>query len=448
MKLSKFNMFFNISPNFTVIYNALHDSLVLVDKETERSLREGNLANIPSDSKEFKNLLRTGVLVEDNVDEDSLLQKKRLELSLSHKYMGLWLSLTNKCNLACKYCYQSTRALMEGEDLSPERWHKVYSYIIRKVKEGLKVITMTLYGGEPLLNPSMALRIIKDLDLLAQEFDVVSGVGLITNGTVYNDDVGEIFERVFQVQITIDGPREVHNERRPFKSGEGSFDVIFNNLVKIIDRHKTRVSLRVNVDEHNVDYVEDFINMLAELRLRDRIAGIDLSPVQPDQAVRYVPFKTSKNYYEYYINISRKIVDLLEYAVEKGFKIGRVITWWPCMCKLKQSYAVDEKLNLYYCPGFMYSPVGYIGYISQDDVVLVSAAKERIVTNIPSCAYNCKLGPVCYGGCVYLESLGIPVCPYILYGEEYLERLVRAYVLSRYREVIARAGDSGGRQGY
>lgn len=68
-------------------------------KKLNGRLEKGNLANIPSDSKEFKNLLRTGVLVEDNVDEDSLLQKKRLELSLSHKYMGLWLSLTNKCNL-------------------------------------------------------------------------------------------------------------------------------------------------------------------------------------------------------------------------------------------------------------------------------------------------------------------------------------------------------------
>jgi len=439
MKPSKFNIFFNLDHTFLIIYNSLYGSLVLIDRESGESLKKGDLFSVLGESENYRKLVDVGVIVEDDFDEDLYLKKMR-ESMFSRDFIAMFLSLTSRCNLACKYCYQSTRPLIEGGDLTFEKWRFIYNYIVKRVEDGAKVVSIALYGGEPLLNPTMAISITRDLDKLVREYSVKCEATLITNGTIYNENVEEVFDQVNTIQITLDGPREVHNERRPFKSGGGSFDTIFNNLLRIVDRHGKKTGLRVNVDEYNVNSTRDFIDMLVEYGLQSKIIAIDLSPVHPDQATKYTPFKTSRNYYEYYVNISRRIVELLEYAVEKGFKITKVFIKGPCLCMFKYGYGVDEELNIYLCPGFMYDTP--IGYFNNNDVTLTSRIKDEITTRDPQCIYNCKYGPMCYGGCIYLKSKGAPTCLRMLYGDEYLERLVRAYVFSRYREVIERARSS------
>ena len=439
MKLSKFNIFFNLDSTFLVLYNSLYGSLVLIDKKTGEFLKSGDLSSVLCEQEDYRKLLDVGVIVEDSLNEDLYLKRIR-DSMFSREFIAMFLSLTSRCNLACKYCYQSTRPLIEGEDLTPEKWRLIHNYIVKRVENGVRVVSIALYGGEPLLNPTMAVSIMRDLGKLTQEYTIKCEATLITNGTIYSESVEEVFDQAGTIQVTLDGPRDVHDKRRPFKSGEGSFKIIFDNLLKIVDRHGKKTGLRVNVDEYNVDSIWDFINMLVELGLQNKIIAIDLSPVHPDQATRYTPFKISRNYYEYYVSISRRIVELLEYAVEKGFKITKVFIKGPCLCMFKYGYGVDEKLNLYLCPGFMYDTP--IGYISNNSVTITSRIKDEVITSDPQCIYNCKYGPICYGGCVYLKSKGAPTCLRVLYGDDYLERLVRAYVFSRYREVIERARSS------
>jgi uncharacterized protein len=431
-------MFFNLDQDFLVLYNSLYGSLVLIDRETGEALERGDLPRILSESEAYKRLVDAGAIIEDDFDEDSYLKKLR-ESMFSGDFVSIFLSLTSKCNLACKYCYQSTRPQIEGEDLTEEKWRILYDYIVKRVEDGSKSVFIALYGGEPLLNPRTALRVIRDLDKLTREYGVRSEVGLITNGTIYSSDVEEIYEQVAVTQITIDGPREVHNERRPFKSGEGSFDTIFNNLLRIVDKHSGKVSLRVNVDEHNADYVNSFINTLADLGLQSKIVSLDITPVYPDQATRYKPFKVSKSYSEYYVEMARRTVELLEYAVNRGFRIAKIFVKGPCLCKFKYGCSIDENLNLYVCPAYIYErPIGRVSTsgLQWDPIIKEEASRD------PPCVYSCKYGPICYGGCIYLKSKAIPTCLRVLYGDEYLERLVRAYVFSRYREVIERERNS------
>ena len=440
VKISKFNMFFNLDPGFLILYNSLYGSLVLIDRDVGEALKKGDLTRVLNDSEVYKSLVDSGVLIEDDFDEDLYLRKLR-ESMFSGISLPVFLSLTSRCNLACKYCYQSTRPQIEGEDLTLDRWRILYDHILKKVEEGVKSVFIALYGGEPLLNPVVAMRIIRDLEELTREYSVQSEVGLITNGTIYNQDVEEIYDLVATTQITIDGPREIHDERRPFKSGEGSFDVIYSNLLKIVDKHSKKIAIRVNVDEHNINYIESFIDMLAEQGLQNKVTAFDVMPVYPDQATKYKPFKTPKTYSEYFLEMARETVRLLEYAVNRGFRISKIFVKGPCLCKFKYGCSIDEKLNVYICPAYIYNTP--IGFITSSSVEWGFNIKEE-ATRDPMCVYNCKYGPICYGGCIYLKSKGIPTCLRILYGEENLERLVRAYVFSRYREVIERARSNHG----
>lgn len=440
MKPSKYNLFFSLDDNLFIVYNTLTRSLMLIDRELYELLL-GDMSCLLTTSDIANRLFETGIIIRDDTNEDIYIKKLYQEM-FSDNSVSLWLSLTSRCNLVCPYCYQSTRKQTEGEDLTYVRWKYLYRYLVRKVNEGAKNISLVLYGGEPLLNPTISVYILKDLDFISQEYGITIEKGIITNGTIYNEHVEEVFDRTDYIQITIDGSKDIHNKRRYFKDGRGSFDIILSNLLRVIEKHSKKVILRINIDEHNHNKIEELLDFLAELGLHNHVE-MDIAPVYPDQACKYIPFITSKNLSEYYISMSKRIIELIEYVVKKGFKASKAFSWGSCMVRAKNGYAVDEKLNLYLCPGFLYTtPLGYIN--SEGEIIFFSNIKEKITSEIPSCVYTCVYGPICWGGCVFLKHLNVPTCPRVIFTHSDLERLMRAYVTSRYREVVERArrGDS------
>lgn len=72
------------------------------------------------------------------------------------------------------------------------------------------------------------------------------------------------------VQITIDGPKEVHDRRRILRNGKGTFDRIIENIRNIHDI--LRVSIRINVDKENADRVFELIDFIEKTGLKDKIS--------------------------------------------------------------------------------------------------------------------------------------------------------------------------------
>lgn len=436
-KYSKYNLVFSFNDAYDLVYNTLFGTLALVSKEIGLAIKRGDLTPLTTTREVYEKLLSASIVLSDEVDEREILALDSREARFTSKAVSMFLSLTSRCNLACKYCYQSYRPSNEGRDLSEREWRVIHGFLERRVKTGAESIAVALYGGEPLLNPTVASRVVRDLAKLSAEHSVSVETMLITNGTVLGKEVEDVVEAVNTVQVTVDGPREVHDARRPFKGGQGSFTTILDNMAKYVDVYGKKLGLRINVDEHNIDKVVELLDLLVELGLHSKLIAVDPSPVLPDQAELYNPLKDSKNYYEYFRNIYRRIVEVLEYAVDKGFKVSRAFLRGPCMCKYVHSYAVDERLNVYMCPAYMYGePVG--AFLSEKMVVL-SPERFTPVLHDPPCTDNCKYAPMCYGGCVYLQSKNVPTCLRALYGDDYLERLLRAYALTKYREVVGSA---------
>ncbi|MEM4490728.1 MAG: radical SAM protein [Desulfurococcaceae archaeon] len=434
VKLSNFNLVFPFNHKYDVVFNSLYGSLVLVDKEVGAAIRNGNLDLLVSDREIYNQLKSANIILDDDVDEKEVYYKVSREFRFNNKAIIMFLGLTSKCNLACRYCYQSLRKTIDGADLTEDKWRIIRGFLERRVREGYELIAIALYGGEPLLNPRMARRVIDDIDELSRKHGVQKEIMLITNGTILNREVEEIVNRVDAIQVTIDGPRVIHDERRPFKNNGGSFEVITSNLIKLVGEYDKYVGVRVNVDEHNVDYIKELVDYLLEVDVGRRLGTIDFSPVHPDQADIYNPLKTSKSLLEYYTRVSRRIVDTVEYAVERGFKVGKMFIKGPCMCKYVTGYAVDENLNIYMCPAYMYTQP--IGKIISDRIIAMDPGRYKPITSDPDCTRNCKYAPICYGGCIYLQHKNIPTCLRVIYGDEYLEKLIRAYIISTYGNTI------------
>jgi uncharacterized protein len=112
--------------------------------------------------------------------------------------------------------------------------------------------TISFYGGEPLL----------EIDLIKQcvEYSKSKVEGrkikfaISTNGTLLSDStVDFLVKNDFHLSISLDGSRKEHNVNRKFSNGEGSFDIIINNINRIRQRYPQydkRILILTTINPH------------------------------------------------------------------------------------------------------------------------------------------------------------------------------------------------------
>lgn len=103
---------------------------------------------------------------------------------------------------------------------------------------------------------------------------------MITNGLSLKPKLFEELVKecgVTQYQITIDGTAESHDIRRITKTGEPTFDLIMKNIVDVTNTttykdYGCNISIRVNIDKTNYQYVEPLIDCIKDMNLQDKVS--------------------------------------------------------------------------------------------------------------------------------------------------------------------------------
>lgn len=150
--------------------------------------------------------------------------------------------LAQACNLACRYCFNSGGSFGGRRSLmSVETAREVLAFITRLVRtERHPVVTVNLFGGEPLLAPEATRLLARGLqDLNHEGLRTQVHILLFTNGTLYCADIFSILaERpdLCTVMVSLDGFRDAHDANRQFvEAGRGSsYDVVVANLRRMV----------------------------------------------------------------------------------------------------------------------------------------------------------------------------------------------------------------------
>ena len=189
---------------------------------------------------------------------------------------ALCLHIAHDCNLACKYCfaeegeYHGRRALM-----SFEVGKKALDFLV--ANSGNRVnLEVDFFGGEPLMN----WQVVKDLVNYGRSIEAANNkkfrFTLTTNGVLLNDEILEFANKeMANVVLSIDGRKEVHDRMRPFRGGQGSYDLIVPKFQKVAEsRNQTNYYVRGTFTHHNLDFSEDVLH-LADLGFKQ----ISVEPV-------------------------------------------------------------------------------------------------------------------------------------------------------------------------
>lgn len=139
---------------------------------------------------------------------------------------------TTDCNLNCIYCYEDKS---RHQKICMD--HNTLKHVIVKFVEyngTYKETQFIWHGGEPLLmGRTFFDRIVEIQKELTSSFRIRNGVQ--TNGTLLTKDFINFFkEWEFSVGISVDGPKWLHNTQRPYIDGQGSFDNLFMDKIKIL----------------------------------------------------------------------------------------------------------------------------------------------------------------------------------------------------------------------
>jgi len=164
------------------------------------------------------------------------------------------LAIAQKCNLGCTYCY-AQQGEFGGPARSMERdaAEQAVDLLVNGAEPGAR-LNLAFLGGEPLANRALLQDTTRRAARMAAERGVTLGFSITTNGTLLTAADADFFEAFgFAVTVSLDGPREVHDAQRPFKSGAGSFDRIMRNLAPLFEKQRRmQVTARVTVTPRNL----------------------------------------------------------------------------------------------------------------------------------------------------------------------------------------------------
>ena len=275
------------SGSIHVVDDVVYDLIPLVEalvgegvKEinaVKAALRERESISWPEDIleealEEVLDLEAAGLLFAPDIYENYVYDFKKRQTVVK----ALCLHIAHDCNLACKYCfaeegeYHGRRALM-----SLEVGKKALDFLV--ANSGNRVnLEVDFFGGEPLMNWQVVKELVKYGRSLEAPNNKKFRFTLTTNGVLLNDEILEFANReMANVVLSIDGRKEVHDKMRPFRGGQGSYDLIVPRFQKIAEsRGQERYYVRGTFTHKNLDFSRDVLH-LADLGFKQ----ISVEPV-------------------------------------------------------------------------------------------------------------------------------------------------------------------------
>lgn len=394
LKKSVFNFTYKRNVNENVIYNTFSKGLVVLSDE-----EFDNYENLTINDLESENTLKeNGILVDKSFDEIAFLKYFHYKTKFSNDFLVLTIAPTLDCNFGCPYCYENRR---HGK-MSQEVQDAILKYIESTVKDGVKYLNITWYGGEPLLCFDIVENMSRKIYALATKSNCKLKMDIVTNGYLLNSDIVETLDEIgiSKVQITLDGLKENHDKRRHLINGNGTFDVVFNNL-KLFEDSPIGVLVRMNVDNENcVDFekLKELVDSLDNPNIRTYASPVE--DLNKDKVNEISDFMSNDQFDKFTIEASKK-----GSLSEDDFSVMDD-RYCFCTAETENCYVVDEDGDFYKC----WDEVGRKEYkcfniLNSEDKNYFQIAS--FVANDPFDDDKCKkcvFLPVCYGGCQFQKS--------------------------------------------
>lgn len=166
----------------------------------------------------------------------------------THNYLRV--SVTDKCNLRCRYCMppEGVQFMPHEEVLRNEEYMKLISIFVRM---GVKKIRFT--GGEPLIRRGF-------IDIISETEKLYPGIELCvtTNGTVLDRYIGDLKKHnVRKLNISLD---TMSRGRFQSITGVDCFNTVLSNIEKSLDADFFDIKVNGVLIKSTLQEIDDFLD--------------------------------------------------------------------------------------------------------------------------------------------------------------------------------------------
>ena len=453
MRASDYNIYVPLpgSEKYVLIHG-YSGAVDVADKElvefVQRFNGQGSDSHLAADQALIETLQSRGYLTTRTPEQEQTMAAALAHVIhknlLESKKLTFGVLITYDCNLRCFYCYElwvRSKGREWVEAVMDEPITDAAFKAMEKLgaSQGSEII---LYGGEPFLkqNREAVERIVH------QGWEHGYRFTAVTNGVeleAFLELLGP--DKIYNLQVTLDGPPTVHNKRRHKADGSGSFNDIIRSIDAALDTG-VLITVRANLDQRNASQYAELACIFMEKGWADQpnfrfyafpvhgknasatISRVELGVVLKDQARQS----------QYSMALS-STCEGTGHEIRHKFRSLLKADDYPSLhsayCAANSNtYVFDPHGNIYPCTEIVGSDNEKLGQYYPElilDERTIQRWHGRIVTNIPKCR-TCKYALLCGGGCT-AQAMYKADDTFVPYCEQFGE-LLEMYVPVAYRE--------------
>jgi len=318
------------------------------------------------------------------------------------KIGNILLNVSTACQLACRYCFAEGGHYGHPQDERMMPWEVARAAIdmldFRDV-EGHSV-ALGFFGGEPLLNWSVVEQSIRHVNEVTAGYQHTKVFyNMTTNGVGLTQDRARVLqENKCTIMFSIDGCESTHNNLRPARSGENSWQVSVQNYMTWLALGGWPLTARTTITAKDTD--------LASMHTLLRDLGFGNINTQLVQTEDKDLKLTVEQLHQYTADQVKLLADDVTKSADMQRIFGALLQGRPRLgfCGVGQSgFAVQPNGDMYLCHRFASDDNFKIGHVFRG-VDTVELAKHRgwLVSNSLVCS-RCWARHICAGGC-YAEN--------------------------------------------
>lgn len=260
-----------------LLYSLRSNKLLVIDPLLYQRFKQLQVKKMTE--KQLSSFIDGQFIIPSNTDELTEILGENIRNNRGSDRLYYVIQPSANCNFACDYCGQEHLDLSMSDKTINNTVNLIKSQLDQSKKEELYI---GWFGAEPLL----ALDRMRCLNLAIKEKIKHSSIKkyggkIVTNGYFLNEAIYKELVLNFnidRIEITLDGDRDSHDERRIEKKKITSFDKIYTALKSIVKSDfyndnidKCIISIRCNVDERNYLNVSNLLDILKKDNIHDKI---------------------------------------------------------------------------------------------------------------------------------------------------------------------------------
>ncbi len=229
--------------NDTFVVDKLRGSVLVADPDAFNSTDFNSQTGFSKRDRELNPDLNHFFHTQDTIRIQKDKMREFAEKKQESRPTTFFITETMSCPLSCTYCFEKDvrseggkKRLVEGDIREIDRAISAYREFRDLPSDR---ISLNLFGGEPLQQANFQLN--EGLLKLAENRGYY--VSVITSGATINQAYLDLLsrhrDRITEVDITLDGSKEIHDSQRPMGkpgSHRGSYDLVVRGIDQLLDR--------------------------------------------------------------------------------------------------------------------------------------------------------------------------------------------------------------------